>query len=714
MSESSVHIQTSPDDGAIDLRALGRRVAARKWWILVPSLLAFAGMLAFVNTVKPRYTADAKVFLDSQESFYTRPDKTDVASPEKLDPEAVMSQVQLVSSRELAREAIQKLNLAGDPEFDPMAMRFGVLDRVMAMMGLSRVPATSEEGILEKFSDKLLVFQVPKTRVLQIEFSSQKPELAARAANVVADLYIKKRSDAKKGDTLKARDWLAETVRTLKPKVEQANLAVARFREEHGLQRGAGDRSTVSQELGELVTKLADARSQQSDAQAKSAMIRRMLRSGRIMDIPDVAKDELIRRIAEQRVNLRSQLALELRTLLPGHPRVKELQSQVDALDSELRQAADKVARTLDNDASLAAQRIKFLDAEVARRRQAVGESGEKDAQLKMLEQEAATLDAQLQSALAKYNDANARDFADSTPPDVRLVSPATAPILPTFPKKIPMLLLSLLGGLILSSGVVVTRELLSAPQRAAVRPALPAELAHETNLPVAARMAAAGSFAASDIGAPPSPRERHADETPDDAASFDEICAALVAMGEEGRASRILVTGLRETIGAQAAVRLARTLSRRGRAILVDLTTLGGPTQMLELDLCAGLGELIDGDVSFAEAIHRDQATRLHVLPAGRSIAEGEAPDEGLVADALAALSATYDHVVIAAPESARALDLKGLTGQIDLIALVAALAEERAQARQSRDTLSASGVETLIVDAARAGRGGSDRDAA
>ena len=42
------------------------------------------------------------------------------------------------------------------------------------------------------------------------------------------------------------------------------------------------------------------------------------------MDIPDVAKDELIRRIAEQRVNLRSQLALELRTLLPGPPRIKE------------------------------------------------------------------------------------------------------------------------------------------------------------------------------------------------------------------------------------------------------------------------------------------------------------------------------------------------------------------------------------------------------
>lgn len=720
MREPTAQIQTVsvPDDGAIDLRTLGRRVAARKWWIIVPTALAVAGMFAFVNAVKPRYTADAKVFLDNQESYYTRPDKMDLASGEKLDPEAVMSQVQLVTSRELSREAIAELKLAGDPEFDPLAKGVSALDRVMILMGVQRNPASMspEDRILDKFSEKLLVFQVPKTRVLQIEFTSEKPELAARAANVIANLYIKKRSAAKKGDTLKARDWLAETIRTLRPKVEEANLAVARFRDQNGLLRGPSDRTTVSQELGELTTKLSDARSQQSDAQAKSSIIKRMLRSGRIMDIPDVAKDELIRRIAEQRVNLRSQLALELRTLLPGHPRVKELQSQVAALDVELRQAAEKVARTLDNDATLAESRIKFLEAELGKRRQAAGEGGEKDAQLKMLEQEAATLDAQLQSAIGKFNDANAREFADSTPPDVRLVSPATEPLLPTFPKKIPMLLLALLGGLTLSGGLVVTRELLSGSARVVAPPPPPEELSSDDNLPVAARISDDADGSARDIGAPPAARTgaRAAAEKPDDAASFDEICAALIAMRREGEASRVLVTGVREAVGGQAALRLARALSRRGRAILVDLTDSAGPTTALDLDAAGGLGDLIDGDLSFAEAIHRDVATRLHVLPAGRSL-DGDAPlDRTLVRDALAALSATYDHIVIAGPATAHALALQDLFEQVDLIALVAALTIERAEARQSRESLAATGVETLIVDASRSGRDRSDRDAA
>jgi uncharacterized protein involved in exopolysaccharide biosynthesis len=703
----------TPDDGAIDLAVLGRRVAARKWWILIPTLAAVAGMFFYVSTVTPRYTADAKVFLDNQESYYTRPDKAERDVADKLDSEAVASQVQIVTSRELMREAIKKLDLSRDPELDS-ARSLSPLDRVAVLLGLQRNPASlsPEDRVIEKFAEKLVVFPVPKTRVLQIEFTSQNPELAARAANVVAELYIQARVNAKKGDALKARDWLAETVRTLKPKVEAANLAVARFREEHGLFRGSNDRNTVNQELGELVTKLSDARSQESDAQAKSSIIKRLLRQGRVMDIPDVAKDELIRRIAEQRVNIRSQLALELRTLLPGHPRVKELQSQAAALDVELRDAAEKVARTLDNDAALAASRIKFMEAEVARRRSAVGEGGEKDAQLKLLEQDAATLDAQLQSASAKYNDASAREFADSTPPDVRLVSPAVAPQTPTFPKKIPMLLLALLGSLLLSGGVVVTRELLAGVARESAPAPLPTGLVDDA-LPVAARMDDE-TLDEREIGAPPPLGRRRVDEAASDAASFDEICAALVAMHEDGRATRVLVTGLRERLGAQAAVRLARALSRHGRAILVDLSHESGPTLALALDAAAGLGELADGDVSFAEAIHRDDATRLHVLPAGRRIDPGAGLEESVVRDVLAALAATYDHVIVAGPASDSALSAPGLSGELDLIALVVALATERQRAAQTRDALAGSGVETLIVDASRPGRASPDRDAA
>ena len=80
-----------------------------------------------------------------------------------------------------------------------------------------------------------------------------------------------------------------------------------------------------TQQLGEIATKLAEARAAQSDAQAKAQTLRDLLKMGRLSDAGDIAKSDLVRRIADQRVAVRAQLAAESRTLLPGHPRIKEL-----------------------------------------------------------------------------------------------------------------------------------------------------------------------------------------------------------------------------------------------------------------------------------------------------------------------------------------------------------------------------------------------------
>ncbi len=44
-----------------------------------------------------------------------------------------------------------------------------------------------------------------------------------------------------------------------------------------------------------------------------------MIRNGRVFEITEVSNNELVRRLIEQRVTLRGQLALESRTLLSGH-----------------------------------------------------------------------------------------------------------------------------------------------------------------------------------------------------------------------------------------------------------------------------------------------------------------------------------------------------------------------------------------------------------
>ena len=55
-----------------------------------------------------------------------------------------------------------------------------------------------------------------------------------------------------------------------------------------------------------------------------------------------------------------------------------------------------------------------------------------------------------------------ARENAASTPADARVISRAVAPQLPSFPKKVPIIAIATIAGLVLSLGLLVARELLS------------------------------------------------------------------------------------------------------------------------------------------------------------------------------------------------------------------------------------------------------------
>ena len=97
-----------------------------------------------------------------------------------------------------------------------------------------------------------------------------------------------------------------------------------------------------------------------------------MLREGRLDEIPDAAKDKSLRRYVEQRVALKAQIAFESRTLLPQHPRMKELNGELAGLDGEIRLAANKAVLALENDAKLAGAEVDSLSAALAKQSKTV------------------------------------------------------------------------------------------------------------------------------------------------------------------------------------------------------------------------------------------------------------------------------------------------------------------------------------------------------
>jgi polysaccharide biosynthesis transport protein len=685
---------TEADD--LDLRALGEALSRGKRWIIVPTILAAVLSIAAVNLVSPRYRSEARILIDGRENVFLRPNGERNEERTSLDPEAVTSQVQLVLSRDLAREIIRKNRLAERPEFDPVLQGVSPLKSLLALMGIVRDPfsMTPEERVLDAYFDRLTAYAVDKSRVIVVEFQSRDPELAARVANSIVDGYLVLQQDARQAQAKSASQWLSGEIDSLRRKVADAESRVEDFRSKSSLFIGTNNTSLSNQQMGELNTQLNNARALKSDAENKARLIREMLQSGKPIEASEVLNSELMRRLSEQRVTLRGQLAEQSSTLLDNHPRIKELKAQLADLDHQIRDEAGKTSRSLDTDARIAGGRLESLSASLDQLKKLASSSNGQDVQLRALEREAKAQRDLLESYLAKYREANTRENIDAAPADGRIISRAIVSNTPAYPKKLPVVLLATLATLLLSTGVIVTGALLRMTAPRAVYPATPLrapDVGADEAFDDIDDIEAVQAVETAPATEPPPPG------TASQASEVEQLARTLREAGEPGQKVTILGTAAGESV-TLTALTLARLLAGQARVVLVDLAASSPLISTVSVDPEApGLAELMQGEASFAQIITKDRLSRVQLIAAGRPGFDRALLRSPRLSLAIDALLQVYDHVLL---DAGAASDLPAdlLTRKARVVVVPAASMTNDARALM-QDELKAAGVSEVTM---------------
>lgn len=648
--------QAQVEAGDIDLHALGAALARKRGWIIVPTVLALVASLAIVNLVTPRYKSETRILIDGRENVFLRPNSDRTEERQALDAEAVTSQVQLVLSRDLAREIIKKNKLAERPEFDPVLQGISPLKSLAALIGIGRDPfaMTPEERVLDAYYERLQAYAVDKSRVIVVEFQSADPELAARVANSIADGYLVLQQGVRQEQAKNASQWLAGEIESLRKKVSDAEAKVEDFRSKSSLFVGTNNTTLSNQQMGEVNTQLNNARSMKADAESKARLIREMLQSGKPIEASEVVNSELMRRLSEQRVTLRAQLAEQSSTLLGNHPRIKELKAQLGDLDNQIRDEAAKISRSLESDARIAAGRVDGLTVSLEQLKKQAASTNGQDVQLRALEREAKAQRDLLETYLAKYREANTRETIDTAPTDGRIISRAIVSNTPAYPKKLPIVLIATIATLLLSSGVVVTGELLrqTAPRVAAALGPVQAPVRREPLVQPAVEPIVDPVMEpdVAPVSAEPAPLQPQmaADMDVTEFTEIERLAESLRAAGPSARKVTVLGTAPSEAI-TLSTLTLARHLSRDARVVVVDLAASSPTIAAVSVDASApGLAELMQGEASFAQIITRDKLSRLHLVMAGRPGFDRSLLQSPRVALAIDALLRAYDHVLV------------------------------------------------------------------
>lgn len=460
----------SPD--SIDLDRWLSAIRRQKWMVFSGAFLGLSLGIAHALTAVPLYTSTTKILIDKNRAQVVDPTsgRGDAAQNES----EILSQVEIFKSDELARAVVSRLKLTTDGEFladTPSILSAGTayvkefIARVV-IEPLGGLPVVSDADnspdaiamrAIDRLQQNLTVDRVGRTFVLTIGYTAPSPRLAARISQEFGDAYIDDQLQAKYDATKRASVWLQDRIADLKLQSFEADLQVQKFRAENNLIAADG-RLVSEQQMSEITTQLIGAQAATAESKAKLDQIQNLINSGRTDAVVD---DSLV---SSTIINLReryldaSRQRSEIESKLgPNHVQVVRLKNQMDDLErlifGELRRIGDSYRSSY----NVALSRQSSLEKSLKDIVSINAESNTTQVQLRELERESETLRALYSSFLEKFQGAlQQQSFPIS---DARVISPAAAPLEPSFPRKTLLVALSLMLGTLGGVSVGAIRE---------------------------------------------------------------------------------------------------------------------------------------------------------------------------------------------------------------------------------------------------------------
>ena len=452
-------------DVDIDIGTLVSSIWKKKWLIGLVSIVAGALIFTSLSSYSPRYETSIQMILEAGESEFTRTgsqsgDNNAIA----FDPAAVLSQVQVLLSDDIALATIRKLKLSNEPEFgEPHKLSF--IAKILIRTGLKQPPLdiSPDEMVLEAFKKRLKAYSIDQSRVIEVSYWANDRKLAKQVTDTIADEYLALQRRAKLQTDTSATEFLAPEIKKLREKVLKAEAKIAEFRTNSDILVGTNNSLLATQQLSELSTELSRLRTSRSAAQAKVESVRSTLNvGGSIETIPEVLASSLIQRLRERQVQLRAQISELSVTLLPSHPRLKALRSQARDFENQINKEARGILRSLESNVGVLKKQEKALLVDLSALKAEAARAGEAEVKLRALERDAASVRALLQEYEAKFREADGRKTSEYLPINARKISSeAHLPTESFFPKTLPFSIAGMVVAAMLSILAVLVSSLM-------------------------------------------------------------------------------------------------------------------------------------------------------------------------------------------------------------------------------------------------------------
>lgn len=308
-------------------------------------------------------------------------------------------------------------------------------------------------GLIDRYLGLLRVMPVINTRLVRVELTSPDPNLSRDIANAHATAFIRMNLETRFELTKEAREFLEKKLSELKAKVEHAEVALNRFRQEHGIVSLEGEENIIASRMVELHRRLTVARAERIEAEAHYRVIENR-DSGSLTQVID---NSLIQELRTQSSTLEAEYAQLSYNFKPNHPTLVRLSQQIDETRRRLDREIVKIVRGIETNYEAARAREEALQSEAERQQQAVLQLKQSGVEYTILAQEVASGRTLYNNVLTRSNETNvAGDIAIS---NIQITDRAETPLAPSLPKTRRDLLMGAAMGLALGVGLALFLE---------------------------------------------------------------------------------------------------------------------------------------------------------------------------------------------------------------------------------------------------------------
>lgn len=658
------------------------------------TVLTTALSALYLYVTPPTFKAQATMLIDRGKVQFFQQQQMFLDSP--VDAAAIESQIQILLSDNIARAVIKNLHLTEDPEFGKRSA--GLLGSVLNFLRPSQPSSEADttRRLVSQFESRLDAKRIGGSFMIAVTFTSHNAERAAQIANATVDGYINYQLQEKFEATHRGNVWLQDRIRELAAESAAADRAMADFKAKHNIASTGSGRLLSDQQLSDLNTRLLDARSQTSAAQARLDRLESILTRNDDFDdakvnaaVADSLSNTIITQLRTKYLDLLHR-ETDLRTRVgPDHLAVVTIRRQMHEIRHSIFDELQRIAEAYKSDLAIAEQRQQAVETALA---DVVSQSGkDNEVQSVLLDLESA---AKARHSL--YSDFEQR-YAQSVPSesfaisDARLVADATAPLGKSWPNPLLVLAIGAFGGLMIGGAIGLLREMLDRVFRTseqiervlrtsciALVPAVKSETPSNSpsNLPGKTSVLAEGPriiVRRSNIiwNISESPFSRSAEALRSLKLAVDLNCI--------DRARRVIgVTSAvpnegKTTIAASFALLVAQG---GARVVLVD-ADLRNPSlsRALAPNANCGIVEVISGKASLEEVMWKDASTNMAFLPAFTPFRLANS-SEILASDRtvrlVERLSQSYDYVVIDLSPLVPVVDVRATGRLVDAYVLV------------------------------------------